>query len=191
MALSAKQRAKAYRSRQKVKGFADKHFHGLHEATVDQFLHAVKIDESKFKERFQEDRELLKDPEEIWKTSQDNQVKAEIQAEKEIRNDPERMASIEVEAKKKLHADGYFEGLAEYPELLHYEIEGLVRDSYSLDDVERHLDEAWDALTPEEAEVEVQKAIEFIDWLDPERVRPSSYPLIELIEAYKELLSMP
>ena len=191
MALSAKQRAKAYRSRQKVKGFADKHFHGLHEATIDQFLHAVKIDEIKFKERFPEDRQPLKDPEQIWKTSQDNFLTAEIKAENEIRNDPETMASIEVEAKKKLHAEGYFVGLADYEEALHYQIEGLIRESYSLEDVRRYLDEAWDALTPEEAEIEVKKAIEFIDWQDPDRVRPTSYPLIELIEAYKELLSMP
>lgn len=191
MALSAKQRAKAYRSRQKVKGFADKHFHGLHEATVDQFLHAVKIDESKFKARFPKDPEPLKDAEDIWKALTENEVNAELKAEKEIRNDPEIMASIEIEAKRMLHVDGYFEGLADYEEALHYQIEGLVRQSYSLDDVHRHLDEAWEALTPEEAERQVKRAIEILNWEDPDRDRPRSYPLIELIEAYKELLSMP
>ena len=191
MALSAKQRAKAYRARQKVQPFADKHFHGMHEATIEQFLHATKVNEKEFKAMFAEELGTPRTAEEIWKSYVKNEVFAHDAAAAELWQDKTTIAKIQIEAKRNLHSQGYFEGLSDYEEALYYEIDQLVKSAVTTEDIKRQLNKAWDALSPEEAELEVQEAIEYEGQEQEMPLGTTSYPVIDLLEAYKKLLSLP
>lgn len=196
-AMSNKERQAAFRARKKLQSFADKHFEGIHAATLQQFLHAVEVDKDEFLAMFgpvePEPREpdprqhslvnqkwyfFMRDATSQFLSDQDN---------------AERHASLISEAKKTLHKQGYFSGLPDYKHQLEDELWQLAeKDEWVVKEVER-LMEDW--CTSPEGEEERRKwdETEEDDYRKIfERGWPSDqFPLYQLMDAYKKLLALP
>ena len=191
--LSNKERQAAFRARKKVQPFADKHFGGMHVATVDQFLDALRIERDALTAIFPDpdfsDRDIRETTDFLsrwWNESQRLTL--------QMQNDPskeEEFSEIKRAVTQKMHQEGYFKGLPDYSGTFESYLEEAVREHVS-SDVDRYLDQWVESLTDEERD-QVIKSDGY--WGDPEDldhpVSASQYPLYQLIEEFKKLVAMP
>lgn len=199
-AMSNKERQAAFRARKKLQSFADKHFEGMHAATLKQFLHAVEVDQEAFLAMFQppepepyqrhpRDHELA-DPR-YWGFLE--QARTHFLDEQ---GNTDRVAALESDAKKVLHKEGYFSGLPDYKQRLAEEVWRLLeKEEGVLKEAERRMEE-W--CTSPEGEEERRIFDEQMDAAYEEEDAkygtgwPSDqFPLYQLMDAYKKLLALP
>lgn len=195
--MSNKERQAAFRARKKLQSFADKHFEGMHAATLKQFLHAVEVDQEAFLAMFQpaEPEPRDQDPRDHTLAGQKEyefMEDAKIMFWRDEGN-TERVAAVSSEAKKILHKEGYFSGLPDYEQRLEEEVERLLeKEEGVLQEVET-LMEVW--CTSPEGEEERRRWDEYEAQSYEEhygRGWPSDqFPLYQLMDAYKKLLALP
>ena len=199
-AMSNKERQAAFRARKKLEPFADKHFEGMHAATLKQFLHAVEVDQEAFLAMFQppepepcEGGPRYHDLAGQYEYHFLEQAKTHFLDEQ---GNTERAAAVESDAKKVLHKEGYFSGLPDYKQRLTEEVSRLLdKEEGVLKEAERRMEEWWTSPEGEEerriwdermdAAYEEQDAKYGTGW-------PSDQlPLYQLMDAYKKLLALP
>ena len=185
--LSNKERQAAFRARKKVQPFADKHFGGMHVATVDQFLDALKIEREALTAIFPDPDFSGRDIRETTGFKSRWWSESEFLVSQMI-NDPskeEELSGIAKEVTKRMHQEGYFKGLPDYSGTFASYLEDAVRELV-VSDVDRSLDQWVASLTDEERDGY---------WGDPEGpdhpANASRIPLYQLIEEFKKLVGMP
>ena len=192
--LTNKERQAAFRARKKVQPFADKHFGGLHVATVDQFLDAVNIEREALTAVFPDrDFEGLDIKDTSW-------FDMNIYGEEERlanafildKGNEVTLSELHVAIKRRLHEHGYFEGLPDYLEVYDSELMEEAR-AYVRAEAEKIVDEKIAALTEEQ-----KLQIIFYEenqgrgddiGLDPRRTQ--QYALHHLIVEYKKIIGLP
>ena len=191
--LSNKERQAAFRARKKVQPFADKHFGGMHVATVDQFLDALKIEREALTAVFPDPnisgldiRDTGAFQSQWWEETTRHMIQMTQDDSKR-----EQLSEIETEVTKRLHQEGYFKGLPDYSRTFETYLEDAIRE-YVQPDVEKSLDQWVESLTDEEKETVIMSDGY---WGDPEDldhpIKASQYPLYQLIEEFKKLVGMP
>ena len=117
-AMSNKERQAAFRARTKLQPFADKHFEGMHAATLRQFLHAVEVDQEAFLAIFQPPETEPYEPDPRFHDLAHGYRREFLEIAKinflQDSGNTERAATVVSEAKKVLHKEGYFSGLPDY-----------------------------------------------------------------------------
>ena len=192
--LSNKERQAAFRARKKVQPFADKHFGGMHVATVDQFLDALKIEREALTATFP-DHDLsgmdIKNTAWFQMTywREEGRLAADFIADAQ---NSQKVEELGTEATRALHAQGYFEGLPDYASAWDDRFEDLVRGHVSAE-ADRVLDQLIASLSEEER---VQLIFQeengdptFEGGANP--LKSQQYPLYQLIEEFKKLVGMP
>ena len=191
--LSNKERQAAFRARKKVQPFADKHFGGMHVATVDQFLDALKVEREALTAVFPDPdvsgldiRNTNAFQSRWWDETQRHMIQMTHDESKS-----EQLSEIETEVTKRLHQEGYFKGLPDYSRTFDTYLEDAIRECVQ-PDVERCLDQWVESLTDEEKESAIMSDGY---WGDPEDldhpINASQFPLYQLIEEFKKLVGMP
>lgn len=199
-AMSNKERQAAFRARKKLQPFADKHFEGMHAATLKQFLHAVEVDQEAFLAMFQPPEQ---EPYEPNLRYHDLAAPYEWQFLEEAKthflddqSNAERSAAVLSDAKKVLHKEGYFSGLPDYKKRLREEVSRLLeKEEGVLKEAERRMEEWWISPEGEEKRRRWDEQMEAAYEEDEERYGagwPSDqFPLYQLMDAYKKLLALP
>lgn len=192
--MTNKERQAAFRARRKVQPFAEKHFEGMHVATLEQFLHAVEVDKEEFLSLFPAPDSAPSNPRDsvafksYWydlsrELSQDFVTKPA---------NSQRVEELASEAKRRLHEEGYFSGLPEYSAQFKSVFEMLVLQQVE-EEVDRLADE-WLASPEAKKAIEDQEKWEAEAYADVSGIPVTDsrqYPLHQLIDAYKTLLALP
>ena len=192
--LSNKERQAAFRARKKMQPFADQHFGGLHVATVDQFLDALKIERDSMLAKFPDsDITELDIKETGWYEMECWSIEGKLAAEFSVNGDQEELKGIEVQVTQILHKKGYFPGLPDYEEAFDAELETKCRERVAAE-AQRLLDEKLAALTDEQ-KIELVASDGY--WGDPREagyqhpLQSPQYPIYQLIAEYKRLVQLP
>jgi hypothetical protein len=199
-AMSNKERQAAFRARKKLEPFANKHFEGMHAATLKQFLHAVEVDQEAFLAMFR-----LPEPEPYKRHPRDHDL-ADIYyfgwlegAKTDFLDDQgnaERVAAVVSDAKKVLHKEGYFSGLPDYEQRLREEVLRLLdKEEGVLKEAERRMEEWCNSPEGEEERRTFDEREDAAYEAEEEKYGtgwPSDqFPLYQLMDAYKKLLALP
>ena len=190
--MSNKERQAAFRAKKKLQPFADKHFEGMHVATLEQFLYAVEVDREQFLSRFPPPS--LSDPRDsmAFKSHYWDLLRSLTEAYVLDPENSEQIEELGSEVKRRLHAKGYFAGLPEYRAQFQNQLESLVQNIVG-QEADR-LAEEWLASPEGKKEIEDEETWNSESYAkafgEPVTASPQ-YPLYQLIAAYKEILALP
>lgn len=199
-AMSNKERQAAFRARTKLQPFADKHFEGMHAATLRQFLHAVEVDQEAFLAIFQPPETEPYEPDPRFHDLAHGYRREFLEIAKinflQDSGNTERAATVVSEAKKVLHKEGYFSGLPDYKKRREEEVLRLLeKEEWVLKEGERLMDEWCTSPEGEEERRIFDERMDAAHEEDEEKYGtgwPSDqFPLYQLMDAYKKLLALP
>ena len=191
-ALTNKERQAAFRARKKIQPFADKHFKGMHVATLEQFLGAIKVDREAFLALFPPEPEISE-----WEYIEVVQYYDHLlqQAIEDFYADPANAETLEEfrsECEKSLAADGFFDGLPGFDWDLKVQMDNRVLSLVD-DKVKAEVNEWIASWSDEEREEKHEDYLEMAAYVGSvgDKVFGTQYPLYKLVEAYKKLMALP
>ena len=191
-ALTNKERQAAFRARKKMQPFADQHFKGMHVATLEQFLGAIKVDREAFLALFPPEPEISEwdylEVEHYWHRTETMIIELFFE-------DPantEALAEIRSECEKSLAAEGFFDGLPEFDRYLKLEMEDRVRSQVG-DEVKAEVDRWIASWSDQERQEQHERHLGMLAYVGDigDKVFGTQYPLYKLVDAYKKLMALP